>query len=54
VALTYVDPDGTTATCTNSERASAEITLEAYNGGWRTERRWSLDGTAHAEVGMRP
>ena len=54
VALTYVDPDGSTATCTNSERASAEITLEAYDGGWRTERHWSLDGTAHAEVGTRP
>lgn len=54
VALTYVDPDGSTATCTNSERASAEITLESYNGGWRTERHWTLDGTAHAEVGTRP
>ncbi|MBV8160923.1 MAG: hypothetical protein JO265_08375, partial [Acidimicrobiia bacterium] len=54
VALTYVDPDGSTATCTNSERASAELTVEAYDGGWRTERHWSLDGTAHAEVGMRP
>jgi len=54
VALTYVDPDGSTATCTNSERASAEITLEAYEGGWRTERHWTLEGTAHAEVGTRP
>jgi hypothetical protein len=53
VALTYVDPDGSTATCTNSERASAEITLEAYNGGWHTERHWSLEATAHAEVGTR-
>jgi len=54
VALTYVDPDGSTCTCTNSERASAELTLEAYHGGWRTERHWTLDGTAHAEVGTRP
>ena len=54
VVLTYVDPDGSTATCTNSERASAEITLEGYDGGWRTERHWTLDGTAHAEVGTRP
>jgi hypothetical protein len=54
VALTYVDPDGSTATCTNSERASAEITLESYDGGWRTERHWSIEGTAHAEVGTRP
>jgi hypothetical protein len=53
VALTYVDPDGSTPTCTNSERASAEITLESYDGGWRTERHWSLEGTAHAEVGTR-
>ena len=54
VVLTYVDPDGSTCTCTNSERACAEITLEAYAGGWRTEQYWSLDGTAHAEVGTRP
>jgi hypothetical protein len=54
VALTYVDPDGSTCTCTNSERASAEITLEAYDGGWHTERHWTLDATAHAEVGTRP
>jgi len=54
VALTYVDPDGSTATCTNSERASADINLESYDGGWRTERHWSIEGTAHAEVGTRP
>jgi hypothetical protein len=52
--LTYVDPDGSTCTCTNSERASAELTLEAYDGGWHTERQWTLNGTAHAEVGTRP
>jgi len=46
VALGYVDPDGSTATCTNSERADATITV----GG----RTWHLDGTAHAEVGHRP
>jgi hypothetical protein len=54
VVLTYVDPDGSTCRCTNSERASAEITLESYYGGWRTERHWSIEGTAHAEVGTRP
>ena len=54
VVVDYTDPDGSTATCTNSERASAEITLEAYDGGWRTERHWTLEGTAHAEVGTRP
>jgi hypothetical protein len=54
VSLAYTDPDGATATCTNSERASAQVTLEAYDGGWRVERHWALDGTAHAEVGTRP
>jgi hypothetical protein len=53
VALEYTDPDGAKATCTNSERASAEIVLERRDAGWRTERSWSLDGTAHAEVGTR-
>jgi hypothetical protein len=46
VALGYVDPDGSTATCTNSERASATVRLD--------DRTWRLDGTAHAEVGARP
>jgi hypothetical protein len=50
VALRYVDPDGSTATCTNSERASATIRLTADG----RERRWELDGVAHAEVGLRP
>jgi hypothetical protein len=46
VALRYVDPDGSTSTCTNSERASATIRFD--------DRTWHLDGTAHAEVGTRP
>lgn len=50
VALDYTDPDGATAVCTNSERATATITLT--DGG--ATRRWHLDGTAHAEVGTRP
>lgn len=50
VALQYTDPDGATATCTNSERASATITLS----GKGPVRAWHLDGTAHAEVGTRP
>jgi hypothetical protein len=54
VALRYTDPDGSTATCTNSERASAEIVVEQWDDGWRTERAWSLRSTAHAEVGLRP
>lgn len=50
VSLGYVDPDGATATCVNSERASATVTLRGRGG----DRRWHLDGTAHAEVGTRP
>jgi hypothetical protein len=53
VAVQYTDPDGETCVCTNSERASAWITLERFAKGWRTERSWVLDGTAHAEVGLR-
>ena len=55
VELGYTDPDGATATCTNSERASAEIVLERRTrSGFETERHWTLDHTAHAEVGTRP
>lgn len=55
VALRYEDPDGATATCTNSERADAVLVFEQKIGGrWREEQRWELDGTAHAEVGLRP
>jgi hypothetical protein len=46
VTLRYVDPDGSTSMCTNSERASATIRFD--------DRTWRLDGTAHAEVGTRP
>ncbi|MGW1895455.1 hypothetical protein ACWCP6_35220 [Streptomyces sp. NPDC002004] len=53
LALDYTDPDGGQATCRNSERADARIVLERWWGGWRTEARWTLDGTAHAEVGTR-
>ena len=54
VALDYTDPDGASATCTNSERADADIVLERWDGRWRTERGWSLRGNAHAEIGTRP
>lgn len=50
VALRYVDPDGATATCTNSERATATVTVEDGAG----TKQWQLDGVAHAEVGHRP
>lgn len=45
VRVPYTDPDGAGATCTNSERADAVVT-------WG-DRVWRLDGTAHAEVGLR-
>lgn len=55
IAVGYVDPNGQTATCTNSERAVADIVLERFEGrSWTTERDWHLDGTAHSEVGLRP
>lgn len=53
VALDYRDPDGAEAVCTNSERASVAVLLERWDGRWGVERRWQLDGTAHAEVGAR-
>ncbi|HEX9683062.1 MAG TPA: hypothetical protein VGA13_08265 [Acidimicrobiales bacterium] len=55
VALDYADPDGAPAVCTNTERADIEIRLEKKDAGsWATERTWSLAGTGHAEVGLRP
>jgi hypothetical protein len=54
VKVGYVDPDGSTATCTNSEIAHAEILLEHRRSRWETERMWRLEGSAHAEVGTRP
>ncbi|MFF7892528.1 hypothetical protein ACFZDI_11595 [Streptomyces sp. NPDC007907] len=54
LALDYTDPDGGHATCRNSERADAHVLVERWwFGGWRTEAAWTLDGTAHAEVGTR-
>lgn len=50
VTLTYADPDGSTATCVNSEVADATVTLEDRGH----ERRWQLTGRAHAEIGRRP
>jgi hypothetical protein len=54
VAVDYADPDGAPAVCTNSERADATVLVERWSGRWRTQHRWSLRGTAHAEVGLRP
>ncbi len=54
VAVPYTDPDGSTATCTNSEISDAEIILEKRGRSWEVARRWDLRGTAHAEIGERP
>ena len=52
VSVDYTNPDGSTAVCHNSERADAVIALDRSGpDGWRRERTWRLDGTAHAEVG---
>ncbi len=53
LSLEYTDPDGSRATCRNSERADAEIRLDRWWGRWHREAEWHLDGTAHAEVGTR-
>jgi hypothetical protein len=55
VAVGYTDPDGATATCHNSEVATAEVRLEKLGRrGWQLEREWLLDRRAHAEIGVRP
>jgi hypothetical protein len=55
VVVAYQDPDGSSATCTNSEVADASVRLERRTEGrWVPEGEWSLAGTAHAEVGVRP
>jgi hypothetical protein len=54
LAVDYADPDGSPAVCHNTERADAVITLLHRSGRrWDVDRRWHLDGTAHAEVGLR-
>ncbi|SOX52050.1 hypothetical protein MAAFP003_712, partial [Mycobacterium ahvazicum] len=45
VSLGYTDPDGGTAVCTNTEQADIYVEVD--------ERRWSVLGTGHAEVGLR-
>ena len=42
VRVRYVDPDGATATCTNSELADAEIVLEHRRTVWEVASRWDL------------
>jgi hypothetical protein len=45
VSLRYTDPDGSTAVCTNTEQADIHVEIG--------DRRWSVLGTGHAEVGLR-
>jgi hypothetical protein len=45
VSLGYTDPDGAGAVCTNSEQADIYVEVG--------DRRWSVVGTGHAEVGLR-
>ncbi|MFJ8595155.1 hypothetical protein [Streptomyces sp. NPDC093598] len=53
-AVGYTDPDGSRATCHNSERADVHVCLEQRRGGrWKPEQVWDVRGTAHAEVGLR-
>ena len=55
VAVPYTDPDGATATCTNTARADVTVkTSELTARGWRRQRSWNLRGTGHAEGGSRP
>ncbi len=45
VSLKYIDPDGATAVCTNTEQADIHVEVG--------DRRWAVLGTGHAEVGLR-
>jgi hypothetical protein len=54
VTVDYVDPDGATATCLNSEVADAHVVVtERVDGIWRIEKEWRLFSGAHAEIGFR-
>jgi hypothetical protein len=45
VSLAYTDPDGGRAVCTNTEQADIHVEIG--------DRRWSVLGIGHAEVGLR-
>lgn len=54
VSLSYTDPDGGTAVCTNTEQADIHIEISHRRRGDRViDRSWSVLGTGHAEVGLR-
>jgi hypothetical protein len=54
VSLGYTDPDGGTAVCTNTEQADVHVEISHRERGARViEHSWSVQGTGHAEVGLR-
>jgi hypothetical protein len=54
VSLGYTDPDGGTAVCTNTEQADIHVEISHRERGARViEHSWSVQGTGHAEVGLR-
>lgn len=54
VKVGYVDPDGSTATCVNSEVSSVMAILQRRFRRWETQKVWHLQNIAHAEYGDRP
>jgi len=54
VSLGYTDPNGGTAVCTNTEQADVHVEISNRERGARViEHSWSVQGTGHAEVGLR-
>jgi hypothetical protein len=54
VDLGYTDPDGASATCSNTEIADVDVRLEKRTGrSWIVVQEWRLDKRAHAERGYR-
>jgi hypothetical protein len=53
VRLDYTDPNGDRAVCTNTERADVEVRIDRWRGRWLTEAEWTVEGTAHSELGTR-
>ncbi|MGN6473131.1 MAG: hypothetical protein ACTHK4_05720 [Mycobacteriales bacterium] len=53
VVLDYTDPNGDQAICTNTECADVDVRLDRWKGRWITEAEWSVERTAHSELGTR-
>lgn len=52
--IAYTDPDGETAWCHNTKRATGELVLERRGlTGWREVGRWREEGVTAFEVGLR-